>query len=172
MYILNFFLQKYTRLVATTTCILSFMEEKYLSGLFLTKHLGDIMAALIQLGHAPLKKPQKDGEDTTAPGKFVMTREKYDRLTEQQGLFRQKLSSLLDRVYQPMAVKYLLVIQSSGASSKSKSANAPSPAAPRWLKAVCGELLSDRLLKKSGVRNVMRYENAFARVCLFLRDIL
>lgn len=66
-----------------------------------------------------------------------------------------------------MAVKYLLVIQSSGSSEthttvkKNNSINVPRPArnavkSPRWLQAACGSLLSQRLMQNNGVVNVIR----------------
>ncbi len=145
----------YKRLVHATSSLLSFMEDKQLSGMFLTKHLGDLLAALIQLGYAPLKKP--DSDNPPKPGSaFVMTQEKYDRLMAEQKAFREQLNDLMERVYQPLVVKYLLIVQSSGSSAKANAKSDSGPVAPKWLKNACGELLSGRLMRKHGVRNVIR----------------
>lgn len=50
-------------------------------------------------------------------------------------------------MFQPTAVKYLLLLQTGG--------EAASPHR-RWVQAVCGRLLSGRLIKEGGVLNVMR----------------
>ena len=50
-------------------------------------------------------------------------------------------------MFQPTAVKYLLLLQTGG--------EAASPHR-RWVQAVCGRLLSGRLTKEGGVLNVMR----------------
>ena len=83
-----------------------------------------------------------------------------------------KNKSFPARVYQPMVVKFLLVIQSSGASmgmdknknkNKNNSINIPRPSpsagvvkSPKWLQSACGALLSERLMQKNGVMNVIR----------------
>ena len=87
-----------------------------------------------------------------------------------------KNKSFPARVYQPMVGKFLLVIQSSGASmgmdknkknknkNKNNSINVPRPSpsagvvkSPKWLQSACGSLLSERLMQKNGVMNVIRY---------------
>ena len=141
-------LEKHKKIVCVITQFLQF-ENKKLKNLILTKNFGDILAALIQLSYAPLKKPSKDStttEETMAAvdnKSFVMSEELYAKLIGQQEDFRRTLQDFMESVYQPLLVKYLLVIQSGGTS-------------PKWLKNVVGELLSDRLMKKNGVLNIIR----------------
>ena len=115
-----------------------------------------------------------------------MTPEKYRRLTAEQAEFRVRLSDVLNRVYQPMAVKQLLILQTSGAREVSSRetvlqfllnssfsflcacpqvAGKPLPKSlnvnraartPRWLQAACGRLLTDVLVKPNGLLNVVR----------------
>lgn len=61
-------------------------------------------------------------------------------------------------MYQPNAVKFLLVIQSSGASNRRDVRGKPAQPwkCPQWLRATCGRLLSERLAKPKGVLNVIR----------------
>uniref|UniRef100_A0A8C9N1C9 Transport and golgi organization 6 homolog n=1 Tax=Serinus canaria TaxID=9135 RepID=A0A8C9N1C9_SERCA len=65
-----------------------------------------------------------------------------------------------DRVYQPLAVQELLVLQG---QPKQVPAAIPATglcpgagAAPAWLRRLCGHLLSERLLRPSGVQAVVR----------------
>ena len=67
-------------------------------------------------------------------------------------ILRDQLNKIINRVYQPLIVKYLLVIQSGGASKNKKT----EIKTPKWVKTVCGELLTDRLMQKNGFLNVIR----------------
>ena len=75
------------------------------------------MAGLIQLGYAPLMKPvsQEEIVRMEKPPLFHMTQELFDKLSAEQTQFRMELDNVMDRVYQPVVVKQLLILQSSGA---------------------------------------------------------
>ena len=75
------------------------------------------MAGLIQLGYAPLMKPvsQEEIVRMEKPPLFHMTQELFDKLSAEQTQFRKELDNVMDRVYQPVVVKQLLILQSSGA---------------------------------------------------------
>lgn len=64
-----------------------------------------------------------------------------------QAYFGGQLTRILDKVFQPTAVKYLLLLQTGG--------EAASPHR-KWVQRACGQLLSGRLTKEGGVLNVMR----------------
>ncbi|KFO72595.1 Transport and Golgi organization protein 6, partial [Cuculus canorus] len=73
---------------------------------------------------------------------------------------REALQDILDRVYQPLAVQELLILQ-----GRPKQSPPPSPGgetkpalvrAPAWLRRLCGQLLSERLLRPNGVQAVVR----------------
>ena len=100
------------------------------------------------------------------------------------------LQKLLNRVYQPLVVRELLVLQGMPQPSRQPPSKtqqeAPGvgpgvarertvPAAvrsPRWLQKACGQLLSERLMQKSGIRNVLmgvfEATSGERRVCKFL----
>ena len=80
--------RKHARLVAVTRFLLDLSASSpRLGSIVLAKHLGDLLAALLQLGHAPLMRPKKGEEEEEAKdsGKFVMTQEKYEALRKEQG---------------------------------------------------------------------------------------
>ena len=81
--------------------LLQLLDHKELATIVLTQHLGDLLAGLIQLSFAPLKKPQ-DEEETEATIR-------YNKLVEDQAGFRAHLDNLSNKIYQPMVIKYLLV---------------------------------------------------------------
>ena len=123
-----------------------------------SKHLGDLLAALVQLSSAPLKKPSSEPEKDTDD--FVMTAEKYDNYVAQQQLFHDELMKIVSKVYPPLIVKYLLVLQSCGAKQAvkplPKSVNVKKTPTPKWLQAACGSLLTHVLTaSKLGVMNVI-----------------
>ncbi|XP_067047611.1 transport and Golgi organization protein 6 homolog isoform X2 [Acropora muricata] len=70
------------------------------------------------------------------------------------------LQRILDRVYQPIIVRELLLLLSCpiGANkqdNKSKTGNPRVASTPKWMRNVCGQLLSERLMKQNGVKAVL-----------------
>ncbi|XP_008303147.1 transport and Golgi organization protein 6 homolog, partial [Stegastes partitus] len=135
------------RLLTTTSVLLQLAELSSLATLVFTRHLGDVMAALCQLGYQPHREEQRP---LTA---------------EECRTCKESLRSLLGKVYQPIVVKELLVLQggpkqaapagSSGGSGGSGS-RAGLGSAPAWLRRLCGRLLSERLMQPNGVQGVVR----------------
>ncbi|XP_042707982.2 transport and Golgi organization protein 6 homolog isoform X3 [Chrysemys picta bellii] len=99
------------RLHASCTALLQIAEHPSLGNLILTRHLGDLIAGLCQLGFCPTK------------GKGEQARP----LEQLKGL-----QSPAQEVKQPLAQ------------------------APSWLRRLCGQLLSERLMRPSGVQAVVR----------------
>ena len=70
------------------------------------------------------------------------------------------LQRILDRVYQPIIVRELLLLLSCpiGASkqdNKGKTGDPRVASTPKWMRNVCGQLLSERLMKQNGVKAVL-----------------
>ncbi|KAM9808169.1 LOW QUALITY PROTEIN: transport and Golgi organization protein 6 homolog [Neosynchiropus ocellatus] len=128
------------RLWTTTTVLLRLAELSSLATLVFTRHLGDVMAALSQLGHQPLRE---DGVP-----KQALPPE--DRLR-----CREALRGLLGQVYQPVVIKELLLLQG-GPRQVRPGRSGGGRSAPAWLRRLCGQLLSERLLQPGGVQAVVR----------------
>ncbi|XP_061578283.1 transport and Golgi organization protein 6 homolog [Cololabis saira] len=134
------------RLLTTTKVLLQVAELSSLATLLFTRHLGDVMAALSQLGYQPHRDERPLSSDECR-------------------LCKDALGNLLGKVYQPIVIKELLILQggakqggpagSSGSSSGSSSRAAPG-SAPAWLRRLCGQLLSSRLMQPNGVQAVVR----------------
>uniref|UniRef100_A0A8C7E2M8 Transport and golgi organization 6 homolog n=1 Tax=Naja naja TaxID=35670 RepID=A0A8C7E2M8_NAJNA len=78
---------------------------------------------------------------------------------EEQSSCKEALQGLLDKVYQPLVVRELLLLQGGPkqASCPSQQKKEPCMApAPAWLQRLCGHLLSGRLLRPGGVQAVIR----------------
>ncbi|XP_077167006.1 transport and Golgi organization protein 6 homolog isoform X2 [Paroedura picta] len=138
------------RLYATCCVLLDIAQHPSLGSLLLTRHLGDLLAGLCQLAFAPTK--QKAAQATRP--------EELKGLTEEERTHcREALRGLLDRVYQPLVVRELLILQGgfrqSSCSSGRVGEHALAPA-PAWLRRLCGQLLSERLMKPGGVQAVVR----------------
>lgn len=156
-------LEQHDRLVLCTRKLLDLTKDKTLSQIILTKNLGDVLASLIQLSSAPLKKPKEDAVENSdnQDAEFVMTPEKYQELIKQQESFKEDLMRVFDKVYPPLIVKYLLVLQSCGASQAvkpvPKSINNKKSATPKWVQNAIGALLTQCLIQnKNGVMNVIQ----------------
>ena len=70
------------------------------------------------------------------------------------------LQRILDRVYQPIIVRELLLLLSCpiGASKQDNNGKTGEPSVastPKWMRNVCGQLLSERLMKQNGVKAVL-----------------
>uniref|UniRef100_A0A8D2JAF0 Transport and golgi organization 6 homolog n=1 Tax=Varanus komodoensis TaxID=61221 RepID=A0A8D2JAF0_VARKO len=121
-----------------TTCIglLEIAQHPALGGLILTQHLGDLLAGLCQLGFCPVRKKSEEGLPE-----------------EERTRCKEALRGLLDRVYQPLVVRELLLLQGGPKQVLQVQCLAPAPA---WLRRLCGQLLSERLMRPNGVQAVVR----------------
>ncbi|XP_038126155.1 transport and Golgi organization protein 6 homolog [Cyprinodon tularosa] len=133
------------RLLTTTRVLLQVAELATLATLVFSRHLGDVMAALCQLGYEPQR------EDDQPLG------------TDVRQWCKEALRSLLGKVYQPMVVKELLILQGGPKQSDPAegsigpgSSRASRGSAPAWLRRLCGQLLSERLMQPNGVQAVVR----------------
>ncbi|KAJ3596004.1 hypothetical protein NHX12_002413, partial [Muraenolepis orangiensis] len=133
------------RLLTATRVLLRLSELPSLATLVFTRHLGDLMAALCQLGHRP--QPAEGAKDLNL---------------EERTACRQALKDILGKVYQPIVIKELLILQGGPKQvpSTAGSSGAPSRPAvvvtPAWLRRLCGQLLSERLMQPQGVQAVSR----------------
>ncbi|KAG9273144.1 hypothetical protein AMEX_G12243 [Astyanax mexicanus] len=133
------------RLLITTTVLMEVAKLSSLATLVFTRHLGDLMAALCQLGYRP-HRPEGDSAEN-CKGLTV----------EERRNCKQQLQGLLGRVYQPIVIKELLVLQGGPKVSPGSSAGGKTLAqAPAWLRRLCGQLLSERLIQPNGVQAVVR----------------
>uniref|UniRef100_A0A3Q2Z2M7 Transport and golgi organization 6 homolog n=1 Tax=Hippocampus comes TaxID=109280 RepID=A0A3Q2Z2M7_HIPCM len=122
------------QLLTTTTMLLRLAELSSLATLVFTRHLGDVIAALCQLGYQPQKSKMTSKERRNS---------------------RDVLQSLLVKVYQPVVIKELLILQG-GSGPLGSSSSSRSRGAPGWLRRLCGQLLSERLMQPNGVQAVVR----------------
>ncbi|KAM6325136.1 transport and Golgi organization protein 6 homolog [Podargus strigoides] len=128
------------RLHATATTLAELAQHPALGGPLLARHLGLLLAGLCLLGHGPAAHSQGVSE-------------------AERARCRQALRHTLDRVYQPLAVRELLVLQGRCKQSPPSLGEETKPAlarAPAWLRRLCGQLLSERLMRPSGVQAVVR----------------
>ncbi|XP_020311620.1 transport and Golgi organization protein 6 homolog [Oncorhynchus kisutch] len=134
------------RLLTTTAVLLELSVLSSLATMVYTRHLGDVMAALCQLGYRPEKGTTKEEKEISK---------------EERKNCREALQKLLGKVYQPIVIKELLILQGGpkqappghGTSGGNRS---PLSQAPPWLRRLCGQLLSERLMQPNGVQSVVR----------------
>ena len=224
------------RLFECVNALVDCIAQPSLGALILSRHLGDVLAGLLQLCFAPVsvysdnktsltastdlksdycgtnlsdslhnhscedsneavKNPHNltkvdstakslvkdDSCDQLEPSDFYMLNQNPQNRTEDSDhkLFitsserekcGQNLQRILDRVYQPMVIRELLMLQgglshaekqpgnsNSGKSTGNLGANRSRSQVktPEWLRNVCGQLLSERLMKPNGVKAVL-----------------
>ncbi|XP_056217185.1 transport and Golgi organization protein 6 homolog isoform X2 [Falco biarmicus] len=128
------------RLLTATTALTEVARHPALGSPLLARHLGLLLASLCLLGHGPTAHSQGVPE-------------------AERAWCREALRDILDRVYQPLAVRELLVLQGRPKQSPLSPGEETKPAlvrAPAWLRRLCGQLLSERLMRPSGVQSVVR----------------
>ena len=141
--------ERYKRLVFTLDSLLELSRHRSFATLVRSKHLSDLLAAALQVAHAPIRKPAEGGatvdEMERDAEEFVMTKEIYLRLSGDQERYREAVGRLVEDTYQPTIIKTLLTLQSGGKDKKK----------PKWFSTAISSLLSSRLLKSGGVANVV-----------------
>ncbi|XP_045675012.1 transport and Golgi organization protein 6 homolog isoform X1 [Phyllostomus hastatus] len=138
------------RLYASCRVLLNVAQHAALGSLIFCRHFGDIAAGLCQLGFCPTKrKPLNSEEEPTACFFQVITE-------EERAMSRKALRDVLDQVYQPLAVRELLFLQGGPPQSSTDRKTPVRCQAPAWLRRLCGQLLSERLMRPSGVQAVVR----------------
>ncbi|XP_045149853.1 transport and Golgi organization protein 6 homolog, partial [Echinops telfairi] len=133
------------RLYTTCRLLLNVAQHASLGSLIFCRHLGDIAAGLCQLGFCPTKrKPLKPVEEAKVLNE------------EERALCKGALRDILDQVYQPLAVRELLILQGGPPEPCPGRKTQFGSRAPAWLRRLCGQLLSERLMRPSGVQAVVR----------------
>lgn len=167
--------QKHRLLVASVRALLACARSPALGSVVLHHHLVDLLAALMQLCHAPIRKISQDVECSEFGTDFVnhlsTTHELSlslvkcrdaappdDRhLMKEMLQDRHKLSvdlcHLLETTYQPLIVRELLLLLSNSFQLKTKNASQVKKT-PQWLRNICGQFLTECLLRKGGLAQV------------------
>ncbi|XP_033074694.1 transport and Golgi organization protein 6 homolog isoform X2 [Trachypithecus francoisi] len=131
------------RLYTSCRALLNVAQHTSLGSLIFCHHFGDIAAGLCQLGFCPTKRK------LLTPAEEVLTE-------EERTLSRGALRDMLDQVYQPLAVRELLILQGGPPQSCTDVKTQLRCRAPAWLRRLCGQLLSERLMRPNGVQAVVR----------------
>ncbi|XP_036044577.1 transport and Golgi organization protein 6 homolog [Onychomys torridus] len=131
------------RLYTCCRVLLDLAQHASLGSLIFCRHFGDIAAGLCQLGFCPTKRK------APAPVEEVLTE-------DERTLARGTLRDILDQVYQPLAVRELLILQGGPPQSCTDVKTPLRCQAPAWLRRLCGQLLSERLMRPNGVQAVVR----------------
>ncbi|KAK1887578.1 Transport and Golgi organization protein 6 like [Dissostichus eleginoides] len=133
------------RLLTTVKVLLQLAELSCLATLVFTRHLGDVMAALCQLGYQPRREEKMQ-----------------DLSPEECKTCKEALKKLLRKVYQPIVITELLILQggpkqsAAVGSCRGSASRSALRSAPAWLRCLCGRLLSERLMQPKGVQAVVR----------------
>lgn len=99
-------------------------EQPSLRSLILVQHLGDLVSSLAQLSFAPLKKPanisaaaaSSSSRQNNSREEFVMTPELWERLQEERSYFKKCFLSLINKLYQPLIIRELILLHGSARS--------------------------------------------------------
>ncbi|XP_012232222.1 transport and Golgi organization protein 6 homolog isoform X2 [Linepithema humile] len=136
-------LKKYERLCFSTHSLLDLFEDLNLRPAVFSQ-LGPLMAALLQLSHAPLAKPTSEVQQSsnTNEQEFRMTVEEYQKLQNRQKEFHTKFISLLSNCPQYICFRELMIIL--GMQN-----------APKWLRRETQNYLIKMLVQSNGVLSLI-----------------
>ncbi|XP_058804800.1 transport and Golgi organization protein 6 homolog [Phymastichus coffea] len=135
---LNDAIEKYKRLSYTTTVFLELFGKNTFRVAVMSK-LDCLLVALLQLSHAPLKKPT-DNQTTAniSNSDLEMTPLLYQQLKNEQESFYNKLQYVVENCPQSLLIKELMVIL----SIKNN---------PKWLQINIKCLLTERIMLPNGI---------------------
>ena len=176
------------KLIYSVKVLLECLKQPSLCSLILARHFTDLLAALCQINFAPgqhrrdrkkegLSSPKKVGP-LIEPNLGARVQAAEDCVKsvmlgaddEERLYCKAQLQMLLDRVYQPLVVRELLLLQGGGGPGPGQNQLRPPGSggnlgagtqrkglgrAPVWLRKACGRLLSGRLMKPEGVKNIL-----------------
>lgn len=141
-YYINFMFQKYERLCFSTHLLLDLFDDLHFRPVILLR-IGPLMAALLQLSHAPLAKPLNEVQLPNLNNQeFRMTMEEYQRLENHQKAFHAKFISLLNNCPRNVCFQELMAIF--GVQN-----------APRWLRQETQNYLVKMLMQPNGVSSLI-----------------
>lgn len=168
--------QKHRFLVSSVRALLVCIESPVLCSMVLHHHLVDVLAALLQLCHAPIRKISdasggcKSEVDLLNHGSAI---EKLNlslakcrawvppddthlikEMLEDRQRLGVDLQHLLGTTYQPLIVRELLLLLSNPSQLTVKKAPVVKRT-PQWLRDICGQLLTECLLRKGGLAQVI-----------------
>ncbi|KAL6427610.1 hypothetical protein ACFW04_008821 [Cataglyphis niger] len=134
---------KYERLCFSTHLLLDFFDDLNLRPAVLSQ-IGPLMAALLQLSHAPLAKPSNKVQSISNLNKqdFHMTIEEYQKLQNRQKEFYAKFISLLNNCPQYICFRELMIIL--GMQN-----------APKWLRKETQNYLIKILVQSNGILSLI-----------------
>lgn len=104
----------------------------------LISQLDCLLASLLQLSHAPLKKPDENNTIDVTKIEFIMTNELYAKLESEQKNFRQKLCKLIEDCPLTLLIKEMMVIL--GIKSN-----------PKWLQVNVKNYLTGIVMNTNGI---------------------
>lgn len=167
--------QKHRFLVSSVRALLVCIESPVLCSMVLHHHLVDVLAALLQLCHAPVRKISGDSESCKSEVDLLSRRSAMEELNlslakcravappDDTHLIKEMLEDrqrlgidlqhLLETTYQPLIVRELLLLLSNPSIPTSKKAPVVKRT-PQWLRDICGQLLTECLLRKGGLAQV------------------
>ncbi|XP_067933371.1 transport and Golgi organization protein 6 homolog [Watersipora subatra] len=126
--------------------LLPIIQPRNMRAVFMARHLGDLLASLIQLRHAQISgQLAPAAKQHTLPAAVNSSPVPSDGCHSNCTIdYSRELDVLLMKSYQPLIVRELLVLQS--------AAGAQTPA---WMRAACGHFLTRILVSPDGVKYVI-----------------
>lgn len=166
--------QKHAQIAVCVETLLSCIERSALQGIILSYHGTDLLAALFQLCHAPIKKIENKSTESddfkTRPeiheNYFAMKLsiiKDYSSFTDQQlinemvedrSYFDPKLEKFLKQICPSLLLWELLLFQ--GIPIRGDDSEFTLSKVPLWLRKICSQMLTDMILQDHGIASFVQ----------------
>ncbi|XP_055936912.1 transport and Golgi organization protein 6 homolog isoform X2 [Argiope bruennichi] len=150
--------QKHIQIAVCLDTLIGCLECEAMQSTILTSHGTDILAALLQLCHAPIKKvenaeelstefPQSDGTNHTEAQiiNMMLAHRKY---------FAPHLETFLKQICPSLLMWELLLFQ--GIPIKLDGSEVAMSKSPLWLRKICNQLWTDMILQNQGIADLVQ----------------
>lgn len=149
-------------LYKSLSVLANLLSNPALGAIVSSKYLADILAALIQICYAPNPCEYATGVTSTVsisspsniePKSLYNDGDVNEISAIQCEWCAEALHKIVQQSYQPLVIKELFALQSFSSPNKNKAHKSSSN---NWVKRACGQLLSERLMARNGVNNVLK----------------
>ncbi|KAG8180903.1 hypothetical protein JTE90_020134 [Oedothorax gibbosus] len=155
--------QKHIQIAVCLDTLIGCLDCDAMQSMIMTYHGTDILAALLQLCHAPIKKIEKNeasaDEPATSDNTVTSETQIVNMMLAHRKYFTPHLESFLKQISPSLLMWELLLFQGIPIQSDSE----PIIKTPSWLKRICNQMLTDLILQSYGIARLVQviFDKAF-----------
>ncbi|GBN86221.1 hypothetical protein AVEN_195457-3 [Araneus ventricosus] len=150
--------QKHIQIAVCLDTLIGCLECEAMQSTILSCHGTDILAALLQLCHAPIKKIEKTEGSSTEPSQTDNSNHSeaqiINMMLAHRKYFAPHLETFLKQICPSLLMWELLLFQ--GIPIKIDESEAAIAKSPLWLRKICNQMLTDMILQNQGIADLVQ----------------